>query len=66
MSDLEIRHDVLRGVKKIAKHIDESERRTYYLLENQHIPGFKIGSLWHSRKSLLNQLYSGRSPESAN
>ena len=51
--------DLLKGVSRIAKYLDESERRTYYLLEKKYIPGFKIGSIWHSRKSRLNQRYSG-------
>ncbi|HKM72064.1 MAG TPA: hypothetical protein VJX94_18740 [Stellaceae bacterium] len=34
--------DFLRGVKPIAEFIDETERRTYYLLECGYIPAGKL------------------------
>ncbi len=56
---ISLKDDLLRGVTKIADHIGESERRTYYLLERSLIPGFKIGAIWHSRKSALDRHYGG-------
>ena len=51
--------DLLRGVAEIAEHIGESERRVYYLCERDLIPAFKVGAIWHSRKSTLNRHYGG-------
>jgi hypothetical protein len=49
--------DTLRGVPKISKFIDESERRTYYLLENKLIPAGKLGSTWIASKKKLRARY---------
>lgn len=49
--------DLLKGVPQIAEYTGDSERRTYYLLENDLIPGFKVGTRWHSRKSQLDSHY---------
>ncbi len=51
MTDQSLADDLLRGVPAIAEWRGDPERRTYYLLENRQIPGFKIGNIWHSRKS---------------
>jgi len=51
--------DLLKGVSEIAEYIGESKRRTYYLCEQAIIPAFKIGSIWHARKSVLNRHYGG-------
>ena len=51
MNDLN--DDLLKGVSAIAKWRGDNERRTYYLLEKKLIPGFKIGSVWHARKSTM-------------
>jgi hypothetical protein len=50
-------HDVLRGVPKIAKFIGESERRTYYLLENKLLPAGKQGAAWVASRSRLRAHY---------
>jgi len=50
-----LNEDRIRGVKKIAQHINESERRTFHLLKQRLIPGFKEGNSWVSLKSKLNQ-----------
>ena len=55
----DIPKDILKGAAQIAEYIGEDERRTYYLLERGHIPGFKVGRHWHSRKSMLDRVYSG-------
>ena len=54
-----LRDDLLRGVAEIAEHIGDSERRVYYLCEHDLIPAFKVGAIWHSRKSVLNRHYGG-------
>ena len=51
MPEQSLADDLLRGVPAIAESRGDTERRTYYLLENRQIPGFKIGNIWHSRKS---------------
>jgi hypothetical protein len=50
-SDISIADDMLRGAEAIGEYIGEDKRRTFYLLESQLIPAFKIGALWHMRKS---------------
>jgi hypothetical protein len=45
--------DNLRGVKKIAEHIGETERRTYYLLEKKLIPAGKLGATWIASRRAL-------------
>ena len=40
-----------RGVTAIAARINESERRTQYLLETGQLPAYKMGRLWHMRPS---------------
>lgn len=47
--------DRLRGVSKISDYLGETERRTYYLLENAMIVGWKEGRNWVSSKSALDR-----------
>lgn len=56
---ISLKDDLLRGVAEIADHIGESDRRGYYLCERGHIPAFKVGNMWHSRKSALDRHYGG-------
>lgn len=49
--------DILSGVAAIAAFINEPERRTYYLLENRHLPAGKIGAIWTASKSRLREHY---------
>ena len=48
---MELADDLIGGVKAIAKHTGEAERRTYYMLERGLLPAFKIGDRWYMRKS---------------
>jgi hypothetical protein len=43
--------DLVPGVKRIAAYIGKTERQTYHLLETGQLPGFKLGNMWHIRKS---------------
>ncbi len=43
--------DLLTGAEEIGKFIGKTTRQTYYLLENREIPGFKLGAIWHGRKT---------------
>ena len=56
---MELREDKLRGVREIAGHIGESERRTVYMLERKQIPGFKIGRIWYSTRTALRECFTG-------
>jgi len=38
--------------------LDESERRTYYLLEKKLLPAGKLGNLWIASKRKLRALYA--------
>ena len=45
--------DVLKGAREIGEFLGMSERRVYWLLENNQIPAFKLGTSWYARKSKL-------------
>ena len=46
------------GVKQIAGFINESERRTHYLLEKGYIPAGQIGRIWHASKRTVRERYA--------
>jgi hypothetical protein len=50
--------DILRGCAKIAAFTGESERTTYYRLENGQLPALKQGREWISTKSRLRRHYN--------
>jgi hypothetical protein len=43
--------DTLEGTAEIAEFIGKSKRQTQYLLETKRLPAYKLGVLWHMRKS---------------
>ncbi len=43
--------DILEGASPIATHIGKTIRQTNYLLETGQLPAFKIGKIWHMRRS---------------
>ena len=43
--------DMLSGAEAIARFYGWKLRRTYYLLEQGAIPCFKVGKIWHARRS---------------
>jgi len=43
--------DILHGAGEIAYHIEETVRRTNYLLERRMLPAFKQAGRWRMRKS---------------
>ncbi len=45
--------DLLWGVRAIAADIDQSERKTFYLLERGLLPGGKVGARWVASKSAI-------------
>jgi hypothetical protein len=51
MTEATLADDMLRGAAKISEYTGDSERRTQYLLETKRLPAFKIGHVWHMRKS---------------
>jgi|SRR6516164_9611209 hypothetical protein len=55
--DISLGDDILSGVTAIAAFINEPERRTYYLLENRHIPAGKVGAIWTASKRRLREHY---------
>jgi hypothetical protein len=44
---------LLTGAGKIAVFIGKPPRTTYHLLEGEKLPAFKLGKIWHARKSTL-------------
>jgi hypothetical protein len=55
--DESIAADRLRGVRQIAAELDETIRRTYYLLENGLIPAGKQGGNWIGSRRALREHY---------
>ena len=55
--------DILKGASEIAEFIGENRRRVFYLCETQQIPAFKIGAIWHARRSALNRHYGGEAAQ---
>ena len=53
MENEDLATDLLDGVPAIAAFAGWSCRRTYYLVENELVPAFKIGKKWAARKSTL-------------
>jgi hypothetical protein len=49
----DIASDRLQGISAIAKFIDESERRTHYLLSKGLIPCGKRGGRWEASKRAI-------------
>ncbi len=45
--------DLMSGVPAIATECNWTESKTYHMLQTGKIPGFKIGKIWHLRKSRL-------------
>lgn len=50
--------DLLPGVKAIAQHIGEPEKRVFYMLEKGQIPGRRVGRRWYSTRSALAKAFS--------
>ncbi|GHA11270.1 hypothetical protein GCM10007989_01970 [Devosia pacifica] len=53
--------DLLLGAKAIAKHLGVTQRQTYRLIADRHIPSFKVGGTVAARRSQLNDWLSGQS-----
>lgn len=49
--DLSIADDTVAGAAAIAIHIGKTVRQAFYLCETGRIPAFKLGNIWHLRKS---------------
>jgi hypothetical protein len=48
-----IADDLIVGAKSIAAEIGLTERQVYNLLETKALPGFKFGSKWASKRSII-------------
>jgi hypothetical protein len=55
---MEIGEDLLRGVKDIARFINDDVRSTNHKLATGKIPAGKEGSQWVASKSVLRQHYA--------
>lgn len=53
IEDNAVADDKLKGVRRIARFIGETERVTYYLLEQAVIPAGKLGRSWIASKKAL-------------
>jgi hypothetical protein len=51
--------DLLWGVRAIADELGIDVRRAYYMLQRQHLPGIKCGTLWVASRSALRARFNG-------
>ena len=51
--------DLLWGVHDIAVELGIDVRRAYYMLQRQHLPGIKCGTLWVASRSALRARFNG-------
>jgi excisionase family DNA binding protein len=51
--------DMMEGVDCIAAYTRKTRRQIYYLLETRQLPAFKIGRIWHMRRSTLHRYIEG-------
>lgn len=56
--EADMANDLLRGVKQIAKFIDDDERSTFHKLSKGHLPGGKEGNQWVASKQRLREHYA--------
>ena len=49
--------DLLVGAAEIGKFLGADQRRAFYLLITGQVPAFKIGRLWHARRSTLTRFF---------
>jgi hypothetical protein len=54
---------ILRGCTEIAAAINESERRTFHLLQAGLLPAQKEGARWVTTRARLKRHYNGESAE---
>ena len=43
--------DTLCGAAAIAEFLGKTERQVQHLLENRRLPAFKLGGVWHLRRT---------------
>ena len=58
-----IADDTVEGAAGIAAHIGKPVRQTVHLLESRRLPAFKIGRIWHMRKSTYRRFIEQREAE---
>jgi hypothetical protein len=56
--EIDVSGDLLRGVKQIAKFINDDERSTFHKLSKGHLPGGKEGKQWIASKRRLREHYA--------
>jgi hypothetical protein len=57
-----IADDLLRGLGEIAAFTGFGEKRAFRLLQNGTLPAFKIGRIWHMRKSTYTDWMNRQEP----
>jgi hypothetical protein len=57
-NEIKLGDDLLVGVPDIAEFLDQPRRRVQWWVDQRLIPVKKIGSVWTSRKSELNQHFT--------
>jgi hypothetical protein len=51
ITENEIGADTLEGATQIANFLNKTVRQAQHLLETRQLPAFKLGNIWHMRKS---------------
>jgi hypothetical protein len=52
--------DLLRGAAAIAAFLGTTPRRAFHICTTSQIPAFKIGGLWHARRTTLQAFFAER------
>lgn len=47
-------------MKEVAEILDVSEKTIYRMLEDQRLPGFKVGRIWRIPESVIRALLEGK------
>ncbi len=62
----DIAADTLTGAAEIAAFIGKPVRRVNHMLKSRQLPAFKLGKLWHMRRSAYRRMVETREAAAVN
>lgn len=57
---MSVQNKSVYSVKEVAEILDVSEKTIYRMLEDQRLPGFKVGRIWRIPESVIRALLEGK------
>lgn len=57
---MSVQNKSVYSVKEVASILDVSEKTIYRMLEDQRLPGFKVGRIWRIPESVIRVLLEGK------